>query len=238
MVSTDCALQDWADGGGYQAYKEFWVALDNCRGVIHGSVALANLMTATDCRHWKPKNLNIALPRSGEGALEDFLRNVGYVRHHQHVPRHWRQSAKKIAVWCSPFCTCEIWVTRSVDDSVFPLVFGSTSTATMTFITRCQVFNFYPRLIDEKRAVYGMFSPDASAKHNHRLWGINLKPTASRWPAACPEACGQLRRRVRGRRGIMAIIWNAGQDSVAAEETPYVWWLGNNCTNPTCPIGK
>jgi hypothetical protein len=195
-------------------------------------------MTATDCQHWKPKKLNIALPQSGEADLEEFLTNVGYIRHPEHIARPWRQSMKKCAVWQSPFNTCEIWVMMSIDGSVFPVVFGSTSTATMTFITRHQVFSFYPRLIEEKRAVYGMLSPDASGKCNHCLWGIKLRLTACGWPAACPEACCQLRWRIRGGRGTMTITWNAGKDRVTVEETPYVWWLGDSCSNCTCTFAK
>ena len=113
-------------------------------------MALANIMAAVDCQHWKPRNINIALPDSGNWELEDFLRSEGYTRWHQVIPQCWKQSVKRSTIWCRPFNMTEIWVTKSIDRTVFPVVFGSTSTAMMTLITGHRIFNCYPALIEKR----------------------------------------------------------------------------------------
>ncbi|KAF8222051.1 hypothetical protein L208DRAFT_626355 [Tricholoma matsutake] len=76
-------------------------------------------------------------------------------------------------VQCSlPMCT------KSIDKTVFPVVFGSMSTATMTFITGHWIFSCYPGLI-KKRALYGMVSPCALDRCKHLLWRIRLRPRSA-----------------------------------------------------------
>jgi hypothetical protein len=130
----------------------------------------------------------------------------------------------------------EIWVTGSVDNSVWPVVFASTTTATMSVITNHRVLCFYPCLAAAKRAVYGSYAPGAVDQRKHREWGLALGETASKWGGECGEACGRIRRRVKGGRGTLALVW----DSTSTEIQPldhesYIWWLGSRCSNDECP---
>jgi hypothetical protein len=218
------------------AYSSFWRTLNDCQSVVHGSVALAAVLAATECLQWHPRNLNIAMPRCGIEKLYHFLSSAGYTRQAQNVQEKWRQCVRQSDIWRNAEGKLEIWVTRSVDSSVLPVVFGSTTTATMSLITNHRIFCFYPCLAAAKRAVYGSYAPGSVDREKHRKWGVALGETAGKWGVPCGEACGRIRRRVKGGRGTLTVMW----DSTTTEIQPldhmsYIWWLGSRCGNEDCP---
>ncbi|KAH7905656.1 hypothetical protein BJ138DRAFT_1118276 [Hygrophoropsis aurantiaca] len=200
------------------------------RSIIIGSCALHVLLGLPS---WKPRNLNIVVPRDAVNIFITFFNSKGYSPTQVRVPAHLLHYVSRSFRCDSAVHRPTVTITESIDSSALTPFLASDCTAEFVFMTGGGIASFYPSLTSSHIALR---SPDMrgvpSVTRSLVERGFVLKHTFEHDPH---EVCPSAWRRVNGLRGIWVRDWdrrNSAHDIIVGEH--HRWRLGTVCTHPDC----
>lgn len=134
-------------------------------------------------------------------------------------------------------------MTEGNDESIVPIVVGTSATATMNALTSRTFYSFYPQITRRYWALANWPHERDGEPTKFRERGYTFFTRAPlTQQGKCSFTCPVNPRRIRGRHHMGLHVWNTTRkEGKKLDETEYIWQLGTICTNRRCrykPIEK
>lgn len=216
-------------------YDLFWRTLEQSNAVIHGSSTLTFMLHS--CRQFKPRNLNIAVPRGGSDAIVTVFRAAGYsVNKVECYPYNIGQVARCFHI-INQVARGTILILESSTTSVLPVVLGAHHTASMNILTARNFYSFYPHFTTRHLSICGNSLPEYESLVGLARVGVRVVDNGrhTSYEGSCGLECPNIQRRVRGMHGVGVVCWNPrGRQNIDFAEETIKWGIGGYCYNPLC----
>lgn len=136
-----------------------------------------------------------------------------------------------------------VYITEGTDESVVPIVVGTSSTAAMNVLTERTFYSFYPELTRRGWTLPNWphkLKGEPSKYQDRGYTFLDRAPLTAK--GNCSFACPVNPRRIRGRHHMGLHVWDlTRKEKKKLDENEFIWQLGTVCTNPGCryrPIEK
>ncbi|KAG1842478.1 hypothetical protein C8R48DRAFT_781075 [Suillus tomentosus] len=226
----------------------FLEMLNLCNGVVTGSTALSLVLRPCE---WSPNDRNLVAPRERGAEVEAFLLHDGFITHgvdnSQTIRSHLIQFVARHRTYTrSDQPRTSVTITESFEDSVFPVILASSSTADMLCVSIAGVFSVLPDLLVAQINMRGFPTSPIEEDLGRRFHGkqfIVLNDTSD-LPGECGIHCPLLWRSAADGTSTMMINWSLsqlhGHDGMLSQLLAhrYWWQLSRQCHNQRCMIRR